>query len=425
MPSAPAGARALALEITRRVSRGAFSSLELDRALNATGLDGRDRSFVTDLVYGSLRHRIWLDAALAPRLRDPEGLPEEVREALRLGAYEKLVRGTSVHAAVGEWVEVVRTPYPRLTGLVNAVLRRVEAPVDPPLATELSLPPWLWERIHGALADDAEAAVRAMHQPAPLWLTRYGDGAEDALAAEGCEVQAGPLPRTLRVRPSRPLAQLSAFRSGSVQPQNPASAWVGWSVGAGPGERVLDLCSGSGVKAAQFASAGADVEAFDLSERKLARARANLARLGLAASHRRHDLREIPADVEPALKVVLDAPCSGTGTLRKNPEIPLRASEHELAGLVGLQDDLLRTAAGLTAPGGTLTYAVCALTPDEGPRRIEEFLVRHPHFVPTPLVPPLPHRTAGPGVYLLPVDGLDGFFVASLTRRADAARGRV
>ena len=421
MPTLPHEPRALALEITRRVSRGAFSSVELDRALNAARLEGRDSALVTDLVYGSLRHRIWLDAALAARLRDPAGLPEEVREGLRLGAYEKLVRGTPEHAAVSEWVDVVRSSHPSLAGLVNAVLRRVRSPANPSAATERSLPAWLWERFEASLGDAADTAVAGMREPAPLWLTAYDEGAADALRGEGCEVEPGPIEATLRVRPSMSLARLAAYRDGRVQPQNPTSTWVARSLGARPGERVVDLCSGAGIKAALFASAGARVEAFDASESKLERGRANLSRLGLRVEARRHDLRTVPPATEPAPKVILDAPCSGTGTLRGHPEIPLRLNAADVATLASLQDELLDTAAALTAPGGTLTYAVCSLTSEEGPERIEAFLARHPDFVPAPLDAPLPHRSAGGGLFVLPTGGLDGFFAARLGRRIGAA----
>jgi 16S rRNA (cytosine967-C5)-methyltransferase len=409
-----ADARGVALETARRVTRGALLSRELGRALDRADLPPRERALATDLAYGALRWRIWLDAALAPRLREPERLPEAVREALRLGAYEILRRGTPPHAAVHSWVEVARRHAPRLTGLVNAVLRRVEPPADPDPATRVALPRWMWRHLEAALGDRAEAAALAMRAPGPLWLSERADGAVDALREEGAEVEAGPIPGTLRVRPGRPLAQLRAFRDGLVQPQNPASAWVADALGASPGARVLDLASGRGVKAARLAAAGGRVEAVEAREAHVAQARRNLARLGLAATHRVADLRTPPADLEPAPYVLLDAPCTGTGTLRGHPELAFRLAPDDVADRAALQDRLLDTAAALTAPGGRLVYAVCSLTREEGPERVAALRARRPAFRPEPLAPPLPHRAAGDGAFLLPEGGLDGFFVARL-----------
>jgi len=416
-PAAPEGAREIALETTLRASSGALLSRELGRALDRSSVSPRDRSLITDLVYGAVRWRIWLDAALAPRLRNPGGLPSDVVEALRLGAYEKLIRGTPPHAAVDAWVGIVRRRHPRLAGLVNAVLRRVEVPENPSPATRASLPAWLWERLASALGEDAEAASDAMRTPSPLWLVAFAPDARASLEAEGCEVADGPVDGTLRVRPSRRLGDLAAFREGRVQPQNPASFLVAACLHAGRGERVLDLCSGRGVKAADLAARGAEVEAVELSAAKVDQARANLARLGLEVVHRVADLREPPPGVEPAPYVLLDAPCSGTGTLRGHPEIPLRLGPDDVDALAASQDRLLDTAAALVAPDGVLLYAVCALTPDEGPERIDAFLRRHRGFVAEPVDLPVATRPAGAGTFLLPLDGLDGFFLARLRRR--------
>ena len=232
----------------------------------------------------------------------------------------------------------------------------------------------------------------------------------------------GPVAGTLRVRPGRPLAGLRAFREGMVQPQNPASAWVAAALDAGPGDRVLDLASGRGVKAAQLAAAGARVEAVEADAAKVEQARANLARLGLEVEHRVADLRSVPPHLEPARHVLLDAPCTGTGTLRGHPELASRLGPEDVTDRAALQDRLLDTAAELTAPGGRLVYAVCSLTREEGPERIAALRARRPAFQPEPLRPPVPHLAAGDGVFLLPDDGLDGFFVARL-RHVPAGAG--
>jgi 16S rRNA (cytosine967-C5)-methyltransferase len=391
--------------------------------------EARDRGLLTDLVYGTLRHQLLLDACLAPRLSAPDRLPSDVRNALRLASYELLVRGTPAHAAVAEWVSVVKELTPRLAGLVNAVLRRVSLPNDLPWNVRRSLPEWLAERFRALLGEEADAAAAGMLAPEPLWLSVHHPLAADALTQEGCEVRDGPVPGSLAVRSPLSLGSLRAFREGMVQPQNPSSRLPVMALGAVSGERVLDLAAGNGIKSAQLAREGARVTAVEIDQAKAERAAANLDRLGLggelAVEQVLADLRRAPA-LAPAARVLLDAPCSGTGTLRGNPEIKLRLSEEDLSQLAQLQSEMLDSAAELTAPGGTLVYSVCALTPEEGPEQAELFLARHPGFEPQPLELPLAptegrdrtSRKAGPGRLVLPVAGLDGFFIVRLRRAA-------
>jgi 16S rRNA (cytosine967-C5)-methyltransferase len=381
------------------------------------------RAFVTDVCYGALRWRITLEGALAARLEAPERLPNRVRDVLLAGAYERLVRGTPDHAAVHAWVEAVNRGPPRerpLAGLVNAVLRRVDL-ADVQGDAALSLPPFLASRFRVLLgADDAARAAHGMRQPAPLWLTASDpERAAASLAAQGARARPGPVPGSLAVQAPLPLERLAAFEHGLVQPQNPASLAVVAACAAGPGERTLDLCGGNGVKAAALAARGAEVTSVEIDPEKVEAAKRNLRRLGVAVTHRVADLRTLPAGIDPAASVLLDAPCSGTGTLRAHPEITLRLSEAALAELTRLQAALLDTAAGLTAPGGLLVYAVCSLTPEEGPEQVEAFVNRHPEFEPVKPNLPLPARDVGPGAVIVPLEGLDGFFVAALRRAAD------
>jgi 16S rRNA (cytosine967-C5)-methyltransferase len=392
--------------------------------------DARDRGLLTDLVYGTLRHQLLLDACLAPRLSAPDRLPVDVRNALRLASYELLVRGTPAHAAVAEWVSVVKERTPSLAALVNAVLRRVSLPDDLPWNVRRALPNWLAERFVALLDEDADAAAAGLLAPEPLWLSVHHPMASDTLAEEGCEVRDGRVPGSLAVRSPLPLGSLRAFREGMVQPQNPASRLPVMALGPLAGERVLDLAAGNGIKSAQLARAGARVTAVEIDASKAERAAANLRRLGIAGEpaveHVLADLRVTP-DLAPAARVLLDAPCSGTGTLRGNPEIKLRLTQEDVSRLARLQSAMLDTAAELTTPGGTLVYSVCALTPDEGPDQSELFLARHPGFEPQPVQLPLEpteagHRTsrqAGPGRLVLPVAGLDGFFIVRFRRVDD------
>jgi 16S rRNA (cytosine967-C5)-methyltransferase len=390
---------------------GAYAAPALSDALDP--LAGVERSFATDLVYGTLRWLPYLDAALAPRLREPDMLPQDVRDALRLGAWEKLIKGTPPYALVDAWVEIVKGRWPKLAPLANAVLRRVDAPPNPTHAERVALPPWLFEAFEAALGDDATRAAEGMLRPEPLWLTVHRAGAAEVLAEDGADVEDGPVPHTLRVRLPVPLGATRAFREGWVQPQNPASSLPTRWLDARPGERVLDLASGRGIKSAQLASAGARVVAVESSRRRSRQAEANLRRLGLDAEHVVADLASVP-DLDPARRVLLDAPCTGTGTLRGHPEIKLRVTPEDVASLADLQRRLLDTAAALTLPGGRLVYAVCSLTRAEGEDQVAAFVQRHPAFSSRPLRPSVPHRPTPHGVYVLPVEGLDGFFVSVL-----------
>ena len=399
----------------RRVHRGAFSAPALAAALAPGTLSGQDRGFVTALVYGALRFELALDAQLKPLLRRPDKLPPDVLDALRLGAFEILYRHTPRRAAVDAWVEVIKPQYKKLTGLVNAVLRRVEGLELPP-ATAAGIPAWLyrdWSTRFGA--ERAQSVAAGMNEHDPLWLLAYHPQATHALLGDGCEVQFGPVDGTLSVRLGRPLTELRAFQDGWVQPQNPASTLPVRLLEPAPGERVLDLASGNGIKAAQLAAAGAVVTSVDLYAEKLARAEANLTRLGLRADTLTHDLRAVP-DLSPAPKVLLDAPCSGTGTLRGNPELRGRVTPEVVVSLAALQRELLGTAAALTAPGGMLVYAVCALTEAEGPGMAAWFLAQFPEFEAEPFLFDLPADNAPEGSTILPLGGLDGFFISRFRR---------
>lgn len=401
---------------------GRHLAAALDRALPS--LPAREaRAFATDVCYGTMRHRRALETLLAPHLEAPERLPQRLRTVLLTGAYERAVRGTPAHAAVHAWVERVKRGPVRergLAGLVNAVLRRVDPAALPRPLGQASLPPWLFERFEALLGADAERAASAMLEREPLWLTAADpERAAAALAADGAEVAAGPLAGSLRVRSPLPLAQLRAYRDGLVQPQNPSSWAVVHACGEVAGRRVLDLCSGNGVKAVALAARGAAVTSVERDPAKLQAAARNAERLGVAHEGVVWDLTTTPA-LPAAPVVLLDAPCSGTGTLRGHPEITLRVDPEAVRGLAALQARLLASAAPLVAPGGRLVYAVCALTPEEGPAQVARFLATHADFTPTPsALAGLPLRQAGAGAVILPTDALDGFFVAVLERRDD------
>ncbi len=414
--------RHLALAVVERCLRGSYLSPTLNDALDASSFSGADRSLVTDLSYGVVRRLLQLDAVLIPHLRKPEKLPPNVRNALRIGAYELLYRGTPAYAAVSAWVAVVKDSTPALAGLTNAVLRRVQPlPDDSPAALRASLPPFLFEEFGRALGDEnASRAGAAMLEHGPLWLTALRPDAAELLQADGCEVQVEPSvtsesPASLRVRSPLPLKALTAYQRGAVQAQNPSSLRVALALGAGQGDEVYDLASGRGVKSAVLASLGVKVTAVEINPSRSLEAHSNLARLGLHVDHVSADLRQ-PLPLPARAYVLLDAPCSGSGTLRGNPEIKLRLTPQRIAELARLQLELLETASRLVAPGGVLVYSVCSLTLAEGPAVVEALLGARGDFTPETFPTRGATVNAGPGAYLLPLAGHDGFYLARLRR---------
>lgn len=405
-------ARVLAARVLTRVLAGeTFAAPALDAALTEARLPPRDAGLATHLVYGTLRYAPRLEAALTPLLRG-ETHPK-ARALLLAGTFEKLILGTPPHAVVSEYVNVARLARLAPPGLVNAVLRRVEPPTETDEA-RYALPTWLIGVFRAAYGERADAVLADLLQPQPLWLS-LSDAGVRSLEAEGSTVEPGPN-GVDRVTLARPLRESAAYRQGQAQPINPASLAVVDALGEVEGAQVLDLAGGAGVKAAMLAARGAQVTSVDVAHRKHEAARANLNRLGLHADFLTHDLTT-PLDAPPAPFVLLDAPCTGTGTLRAHPEIKLRLTKEAVGEMAALQAWMLPNAAALVEPGGVLVYSVCSVTPQEGPDIVRDFLAAHPDFTPEPLPDlELPTVPAGEGVLTVPEGGLDGFFIARLRK---------
>lgn len=406
-PTAPARAprpidpRALALTALAQIDEGGFANLVVPALLATSGMSERDRGFATTLVYGTTRMRRALDL-LVDRfvMRELDGA---TRNALRLGAHQLHHLGTPPHAAVSATVAVAP---PRSRGLVNAVLRRVaEAPVAwPDDATRLSYPDWVVARLVEDLGrEEALAALEQMNEPASA--TVRDDG----------------------------------------YTQDQASQWVAAAVGALAGERVADVCAAPGGKATLMAASGALVLAGDLAPERVALVAENVARLGLGpASAPRHVGERPPgADVprsgeagagavavvvadgtaspwRPGSldRVLVDAPCSGLGVLRRRPDARWRVTPHDVERLVPLQRALLGAAVELLRPGGSLVYSVCTITAAET-LGIDAWLAEvHPELVPEEHLVGA-WRRHGRGDLLLPHDaGTDGMFCLRLRRAA-------
>ena len=423
-------ARLLALDALVRIEDGAYAHVLVPAMLRSSGLRDRDRAFATDLVYGTVRAQRRLDDLLGRAATRPvRRLDPPVRAALRLGAYQ-LVHGVPRHAAVSETVDALGARSPRARGFVNGVLRALTR-LGPPWpesdneAARLSYPDWLVERLTRDLgADDTLAALVAMNEPATVVLrTRAPDAVEQELRAAGASVTRGQLvPGALVARGIGDPAALPAVRDGRATPQDQGSQAVAAVMGAQPGERVADLAAAPGGKATAIAEAvGRDgaVAALDIDAGRVRLVREAGERLALPNLYPVvADGRAVPFRAAVFDRVLLDAPCSGLGVLRRRPDARWRVDERAIDDLARLQRELLASAAELVRPGGVLVYSVCTLTraetvdvDDWSAEHLTEFVAVAP--------PGEPWRPHGRGALLLPQSaGTDGMFVLVLRRHA-------
>ena len=397
-----------------------------DGPADGDSLAPRDRAFARRLAAAVLRRRGQIDALVANALDRPlEGGAAAARNVLRLGAAQLLFLDTPRHAAVDG---AVRLAPDRYKGLVNAVLRRLArdgaAWRDSQDAARLNTPDWLWRAwcaAHGA--ETARAVAGAHLREPPLDLSARGDPAAVAEAVGGAVLETGTVRRAAGGR----IEALPGYAEGRWWVQDAAAALPARLLGAGPGDAAVDLCAAPGGKTAQLAAAGARVTAVDNDPARLDRLRGNLCRLGLAARVERADAaRWRPA--APARFVLLDAPCTATGTIRRHPDILHLKRPGDVAAAAARQDRLLDNAAAMLAPGGVLVYAVCSLQAEEGPERVAALLDRDRGLARDPvraaeiagLEAPADARGA---VWTLPchrsdLGGMDGFYIARLKRKS-------
>lgn len=420
-------ARRVAIDVLARVDDGAYANLVLPARLRRESLDARDRAFVTELVYGTLRNRRLVDSLVTAHLNRPlESLDAPVRAALRVGAYQ-LLEGVAPHAAVGETVAAVGT---KAGGLVNAVLRKVAAarPSYPEgddvdsVALRTSTPDWMARVLVRDLGARDACAVMEANSKRPVLTLRVRPGVDpDAVAAElsaaGARVEAGRLVASARrVHGGGDPAALGCVRDGRATPQDEASQAVVDVVDPKPGQRIADLAAAPGGKATAMAERGAWVAALDVDPgRARATARA-VARLGLER------VGVVVGDAAAAPfaalfdTVLLDAPCSGLGVLRRRPDARWRITERDVGELSLLQRRLADAAADLVAPGGRLVYSVCTITEVET-RAVDDWLARHRPELAAEPPPGAPWEALGRGARLLPgAAGTDGMYVLSLAR---------
>ncbi|MBY6049208.1 RsmB/NOP family class I SAM-dependent RNA methyltransferase [Vannielia litorea] len=364
------------------------------------------------LANATLRNLGPADAALKPYIK--KAPPAPVRDVLRLATVELLALGEAAHGVVSEAVSLTREVSPRAAGMANAVLRRVaeegQAAFDAAPPTRMAN--WLRGRLGAAYGNAVVAQIEAAHgSGAPLDLSAKGDPAALAEAVGGTLLPGG----SVRITGPAQVSALPGFEEGAFWVQDAAAAMPAKLLAPQPGERVLDLCAAPGGKTMQLAAAGAEVTALDLSEWRLKRVDENLARTGLSANLVAADaLTWTPEEAFDA--ILLDAPCSATGTIRRHPDLPHVKDGKGLKELFALQAQMLERAMGWLKPGGRLVYCVCSLLPEEGEKQVEghELIRPEAEWIEE-------SWRAGNGLRLRPDfwpdrGGMDGFYMAVLRK---------
>ena len=401
----------------------------LDEAAGSKGmldLPVRDRAFARALTMATLRHLGPIDRALQARLKKPP--PDAVIMLLRLGAAQLFHLDTPGFAAVDMTVDMAgaRKATQPFKGLVNAVLRgllRDPPPAPPP---EAYAPPWLYARWRAAYGEAGADAIAARIAEEPATDLSLRDPADAEALAESLEARLLP-GGTLRTDKRGDLADWPGFAEGRWWVQDAAAAIPARLLALRPGETALDLCAAPGGKTLQLAATGEAVTALDRSAARLKRLSENLARMALKAEIVVADAATW-SDDRTFDAVLLDAPCSATGTFRRHPDVLWAAKPSDIAKLAAVQTELFDAAADRVKPGGRLVYCVCSLEPEEGEAQVSAFLIRHTDFE---IDPPAPGEGGAPTAALTtegalrltpalkePECGMDGFFVARLRRRA-------
>lgn len=434
--------REQALAILCRVEDGVFADELLARARK--DFDQRDNSFILELVYGVLRNRAWLDWALNHLSRQPmEKTDAGTRAILRLGAYQVLfLDRVPVSAAINTSVDLAKQ-HGRKPGYVNGLLRNLErkrgaipqpSPDDPVkrLSTIYSHPEWLvrrWVDRYGP--DKAGEVLRENNRPAPLTirtntLKTLREELKASLESEGATVQeTNYSPAGLEIVSSPGIQALSAFRKGLFIVQDQAAQLVGMMLAPKPGEIVLDACAAPGGKATHLAELMGNqgtVIALESAPARINRISENSRRLGITI------IRPVQGDAAKFAegtfdKVLIDAPCSGLGVLRRHPDGRWTKDEQTIRDRQALQKKILENCSKLVKPGGTLVYATCTTEPEENEEVVNDFLARHSEMViddPRPFLPASAGKLVdGKGFFrTFPREPeMDGFFGARMKRK--------
>ncbi len=389
-------------------------------------LSARDRSFTWLLVLSCLRHLGEIDSLINRFLKRP--LSEKsyrVKNLLRLGAAQILFVGTPNYAAVNSTVNLAEGNLAGYRSLINAILRRVVREGREYLkgcdAAYLNTPKWLWDSWSKEYGLKNARNIAEMHgREPPLDITvKESEIWEDVW--EGQRL----LGSSMRLYPETSVAEIAGFQDGRWWVQDVAATLPVKMLGEINGEEVIDLCAAPGGKTAQLCDAGAKVFSVDISSRRLKTLKENLDRLSFSSNLICADIRTWKPEDQVNF-VLLDAPCTGTGTIRRHPDILHRRTPDQVVRSAQLLDELLANAAAMVKVGGTLVFSTCSLQPQEGPDRVDFFLASNPGFIRAPLGKKIGSEV---GAYPTKVGylqtlpscmadrgGMDGFFAARLKR---------
>ena len=430
--------RALAARILTRVEGGASLTAALDDGLPQAA--ERDRALVQELCYGTLRAWPRLQRIAASLLRKPLGKKDaDVQALILLGLHQLSAMRIPAHAAVAETVGAVNAlgkGWAR--GLVNAVLRNFQRQAEELLAAadasepgRWAHPQWLIDSVRTAWPDDWQQILTANNERAPMTLrvnTRRQSRADYLCRLEQAGIAAEATTHSdcgIRLRSPCDVTQLPGFSEGAVSVQDEAAQLAAQLLDARPGQRVLDVCAAPGGKTAHILEGSDDIEllAVDIEARRLQRVTDNLQRLGLRAEVRSGDARRPDDwwDGRPFERILLDAPCSASGVIRRHPDIKLLRRPGDIETLLELQGEILRAIWPLLAPGGMLLYATCSVQPPENEQRITAFLAERSDAEGRPQAADW-GRGSGIGRQILPggMAQMDGFYYACLHKRATA-----
>jgi len=437
---APPPSRAIALDaLDAMLRQGRTLNEALETRPSYAAMASRDRAFTRLLLLTTLRRLGQIDAAIDSLLAKP--LPAKralVRNILRLGAAQLLFLGTAPHAAVDSAVrQTAKSPHSGLKGLVNAILRRLSREGEALLATQdaahLNTSDWLWQSWTESYGRDQCRAIAEAHMAEPPIDLNFKAGGErtdstgstnngDWAIRIGGEALPGDM---LRLTRAGSVEALEGFGEGAWWVQDFAAALPARLLGDIACQSIIEIGAAPGGKTAQLASAGATVQALDRSPTRLTRLHQNLSRLGLQAEIIEGDGQSWrPQTMADA--VLLDAPCSATGTIRRHPEIMWRRAAKDIALLAKKQIGLLQAALEMVKPGGLVVYAVCSLEPEEGPELVENFLRQNGNVARVPVTASEIYGlaemlTAVGDLRTLPchmgaAGGMDGFFATRLRR---------
>ncbi|NQV99391.1 MAG: methyltransferase [Rhodospirillales bacterium] len=403
-------ARIAALDVLEAILR---RNRTLDDALEQVttyaGLNPRDRAFARNLVSTTLRRLGQIDALIAHCLQTPLARKSlRSHDILRLGICQLLFLGTADHAAVSSSVDLAEhSGQAHTKKMINAVLRRIGRESAQLLAAQdesrANVPDWLWDSWRNSYGEETCRAIAAAHlQEAGLDLSVKSDPAIWAEKFEGSVLPNG----TVRLTKNRNVPEMDGFEAGEWWVQDTAARAAVQMLGDVAGKRVIDLCAAPGGKTAFLVNAGAIVTAVDRSANRLLRLSENLQRLRLEAEVVTADATTWQPE-QKADAVLLDAPCSATGTIRKHPEVSWLKSQADVDKLALLQSQLLDAAVQMVVPGGHLLYATCSLQPEEGPDQITRLTEKNPAIQILETLRCLPSDQPEIG-------GRDGFYVCLL-----------